>query len=70
MAGDILLGASAGGVRVCPDSWLGPWSREDVRAQLRPLLDLPIERILPAHGAPVLVDGRDALAAALDVTAR
>lgn len=70
VAGDILLGASAGGVRVCPDSWLGPWSREDVRAQLRPLLDLPIERILPSHGAPVLVDGRDALAAALDVTAR
>jgi len=70
VAGDILLGQDGGGVRVCPDSWLGPWSREDVRAELRPLLDLPIERILPAHGAPVLAEGRDALAAALDVTAR
>ena len=48
VAGDILLGAEGGGVRVCPDSWLGPWSPSDVREQLRPLLDLPVERILVA----------------------
>ncbi len=65
VAGDILLGAEGGGVRVCPDSWLGPWSPADVREQLRPLLDLPVERILVAHGEPVLADGRAALAAAL-----
>jgi len=65
VAGDILLGAGGGGVRVCPDSWLGPWRPPDVRAQLRPLLDLPVERILVAHGEPVLSGGRAALERAL-----
>ena len=35
---------------------------DDVKARLRPLLDLPIERVLPAHGEPT---GRAALEAAL-----
>ena len=64
-AGDILHGGD-GGVRLCPDDWL----REDVapaevRAKLRPLLDLPIELVLTAHGEPVVDDGRNALARAL-----
>ncbi len=65
VAGDILLGSDGGGVRVCPDSWLGPWSPADVRENLRPLLDLPIERILVSHGEPVLTGGRAALERAL-----
>ena len=27
-------------------------TRDDVAAQLRPLLDLPVELVLPAHGEP------------------
>jgi hypothetical protein len=36
-------------------------------ASLRPLLELPVERVLVSHGEPVLQDGSQALAAALDV---
>ncbi|MBA2332431.1 MAG: MBL fold metallo-hydrolase [Actinobacteria bacterium] len=67
VVGDILLGSEGGAVRVCPDSWLRPWSPADVRKALRPLLDLPLERILVGHGEPVLVGGHAALAAALTV---
>jgi hypothetical protein len=37
-------------------------TRDDVAKRLRPLLDLPVELVLPAHGDPV---GRDALERAL-----
>jgi glyoxylase-like metal-dependent hydrolase (beta-lactamase superfamily II) len=64
--GDVLLGAGDGGVRVCPDDWLAEgFTRDDVRRALRPLLELPIERVLVSHGEAVLEGGRDALAAAL-----
>jgi hypothetical protein len=63
--GDVLLGADDGGVRVCPDSWLEGVPREVVLASLQPLLELPVERILVSHGAPVLAGGREALALAL-----
>jgi hypothetical protein len=67
--GDRLIGAPGGGVRICPQSWLGylrPGLTVDgLRERLRPLLDLPIEMILVTHGEPVLADGRAALAAAL-----
>ena len=67
VAGDVLLGDDAGGVRVCPDSWLPKdVSPAEFREQLRPLLELPIERILVSHGDPVLTGGRGALARALD----
>jgi hypothetical protein len=36
-----------------------------LREELAPLLDLPVERVLTAHGPPVLTGGRDALARAL-----
>ncbi len=66
VSGDILLGDGRGGVRVCPDSWLPTGiDPHDVRARLRRLLDVSIERILVSHGDPVLVNGRDALARAL-----
>ena len=38
-------------------------TQDDVARRLRPLLDLPIELVLPAHGEPV---GRDALERALN----
>jgi glyoxylase-like metal-dependent hydrolase (beta-lactamase superfamily II) len=65
--GDAFLGGE-GGFRVQPDSWLAEGlSREELRERLRPLLDLPVELLLPTHGDPV-VDGahetlRDALEA-------
>ena len=64
VAGDVLLGDDEGGV-LLPDSWLGD-DREEVRGALLPLLDLPVERVLVAHGEPVLADGREALARALE----
>ena len=64
--GDRLLGDGAGGVRVCPDSWLrylkGSIDGTRLRVLLGPLLDLPVELILTSHGEPVLAHGRDALA--------
>jgi len=69
ITGDRILGASQGGLRLCPPSWLGYLSNgmtlDGVRELLRPLLDLPIEMVLVAHGEPVLSDGRQALAEAL-----
>jgi glyoxylase-like metal-dependent hydrolase (beta-lactamase superfamily II) len=65
VTGDVIHGAE-GGVRLCPDSWLPEDLRgEAIRGELCPLLDLPVERILPAHGEPVLANGREALARAL-----
>jgi hypothetical protein len=62
--GDRILGAPDGGLRTCPASWL---RRDEVtitelRGMLRPLLQLPIERVLVSHGVPVLSDGRAVLA--------
>jgi len=72
--GDRLIGDGAGGVRPCPESWLGYIRREGgsidgpaLRESLRPLLELPIELLLVTHGEPVLSDGRDALERALEV---
>ena len=64
--GDVLLGDGAGGLAVCPDSWLGGRATHDsIRAALRPLLELPVERVLVSHGKPVLDRGRAALEQAL-----
>ncbi|HSP72247.1 MAG TPA: hypothetical protein VLN26_07760 [Gaiellaceae bacterium] len=61
--GDVILGADGGGVRLCPESWLPDGvGHAELRASLRPLLDLPVERILVSHGEPVLAGGREALA--------
>jgi hypothetical protein len=65
VAGDVLIGAG-GGIEVCSDSWLDERSSHtSIRAALRPLLDLPLERVIVSHGEPVLEDGRGALARAL-----
>jgi hypothetical protein len=69
--GDVLLGAGAKPhatsepLRLCPERWLGNASQDDLRATLRPLLELPLERVLVSHGDPVLSGGKDALAALL-----
>jgi glyoxylase-like metal-dependent hydrolase (beta-lactamase superfamily II) len=64
--GDVLLGAAGGEVRMCPESWLpGKTGHKELAESLRPLLDLPVERVLVSHGAPVLEGGSAALAAAL-----
>ncbi|MBD0289849.1 MAG: MBL fold metallo-hydrolase [Thermoleophilia bacterium] len=66
VAADVLLGDGRGGLRVCPDAWLPEnVSPATFRERLRPLLELPLERVLPAHGDPVLDNARDALASAL-----
>jgi glyoxylase-like metal-dependent hydrolase (beta-lactamase superfamily II) len=65
--GDVLLGDGRGGARMCPESWL-PSSKKhaDLSASLKPLLDLPVERILVSHGEPVLSGASTALARALE----
>lgn len=68
--GDRLLGADEGGLRLSPDSWLrylpsGMRARQ-LREALRPLLDLPVEKVLVSHGEPVLRGGREAIARALE----
>ena len=64
VAGDVLLGAGAkprrtdDALRLCPERWLGKATHEDLRASLRPLLELPVQRVLPSHGEPVLRAGK------------
>jgi hypothetical protein len=68
VAGDRLLGDDAGGLRVCPESWLSRVrvDRAGVAHLMLALLDLPIERVVVSHGDPVLHDGRAALARAIE----
>jgi glyoxylase-like metal-dependent hydrolase (beta-lactamase superfamily II) len=61
VAGDVLLGEPE--LRLCPKSWLGKGTtHDDLKAALRPLLELPVERVLVSHGPPVLEDAGAALA--------
>jgi hypothetical protein len=67
--GDRILGSARGGLRVCPDSWLGYLrGRIDpagLRAELRKLLDLPVRMVLVSHGEPVLRDAKRKLGRAV-----
>jgi len=67
VAGDRLIGAANGGLQVCPQSWLSRVhvNRSGLVELLRPLLELPIERVLVSHGEPVLHDGNAALVRAI-----
>jgi glyoxylase-like metal-dependent hydrolase (beta-lactamase superfamily II) len=71
VVGDVLLGAGAKPhatsepLRLCPERWLGKASHDDLRESLRPLLDLPVVRVLVSHGEPVRRGGKKALAALL-----
>jgi glyoxylase-like metal-dependent hydrolase (beta-lactamase superfamily II) len=68
VVGDVLLGAGAKPrptdepLRLCPERWLDGASHEALRASLRPLLDLPVQRVLVSHGTPILRAGKRALA--------
>jgi glyoxylase-like metal-dependent hydrolase (beta-lactamase superfamily II) len=67
VVGDVLLGAGARprptqeALRLCPERWLGKGTHDELRESLQPLLELPVERVLPGHGDPVLTGGKDAL---------
>ena len=65
--GDRLIGAPGGGLQVAPQSWLEAVhvNRPGLVELLRPLVELPIERVLVSHGEPVLHDGRAALVRAI-----
>ncbi|HUB76378.1 MAG TPA: hypothetical protein VL977_04940 [Solirubrobacteraceae bacterium] len=69
IAGDVIVGAAGGGLRICPETWFDdipvPVPLEELRAELEPLLALPVETVLVAHGEPVLAGARAALADAL-----
>jgi hypothetical protein len=73
VAGDRLMGAPGGGLRLCPESWLAYLPRasrptlEELARRMGSLLDLPVEMVLTSHGEPVLSGGRAALATALDL---
>ena len=68
VAGDTLLGDGKRGVKLCPVTWLpAEKTHRDLAASLRPLLDLPVRRVLVSHGDPVLTGGGRALARALEV---
>src|SRR5262249_18053873 len=63
VAGDTLLGDGKGGVRMCPDSWLGDRTPADVRAELRERLGgWQVAFVLPAHGDGVASGAAEALA--------
>jgi glyoxylase-like metal-dependent hydrolase (beta-lactamase superfamily II) len=62
VTGDVILGRD-GGLYV-PRAWLED-GYDEVAESLRPLLELPVERVLVTHGEPVLANGRQALAQAL-----
>ena len=68
--GDRIIGDGHGGLRLCPESWLGYLGSgitlDELRERLRPLLDLPIELVLVSHGEPVSEGGREELRRALD----
>ncbi len=64
--GDAFLGGQRG-FRLQPESWLEEgMTRDELRARLRPLADLPLELLLPTHGDPVAEDAREVLRAAIE----
>jgi glyoxylase-like metal-dependent hydrolase (beta-lactamase superfamily II) len=66
VAGDTLLGDGAGGVRLCPRSWLGGRDPAEVRAGLLERLgDRRIAFVLPAHGDAVTTGAAESLARSL-----
>ena len=63
--GDRLIGDGAGGVRLCPQSWLDAGTVDELRTELQPLLELPVEHVLCSHWDPVIGGGHAALERAL-----
>ena len=66
VVGDVFL-AGERGFRVQPDSWLAEGlTHDDLRERLRPLVELPVEILLPTHGHPILENAHETLESALD----
>ena len=66
--GDVFLGGQRG-FRVQPDSWLTDgMTHDELRERLRPLVELPVEMLLPTHGDPILDHAHETLERALDQT--
>jgi hypothetical protein len=63
--GDRIVGVG-GGLRIWAQRAFGERHRRLLRGWLEPLLEHDFERVLVTHGAPVLKNGRAALAEALD----
>ncbi|HET6617981.1 MAG TPA: hypothetical protein VFH69_09235 [Gemmatimonadota bacterium] len=60
--GDVILGKGPIGIELCPESWLPDGvGLVELKASLQPLLDLPIARVLPGHGDPLLREARSRL---------
>jgi glyoxylase-like metal-dependent hydrolase (beta-lactamase superfamily II) len=65
VTGDVLLGGERG-FRLQPESWLAEGTtRAELLDTVRPLLDLPVELLLPTHGDPVVDGARETLRAVL-----
>ncbi|MFN8221974.1 MAG: hypothetical protein U0R50_01850 [Gaiellales bacterium] len=65
VTGDVIHG-TGDALELCPPSWLTPGhTSERLREALQPLRDLPVERVLTSHGAPVLEHGQAALGSLL-----
>jgi glyoxylase-like metal-dependent hydrolase (beta-lactamase superfamily II) len=68
--GDALVGTPEGELRIWAqdrvDDRRARWYRERFASTLAPLLELPVERVLVTHGAPVLEGGAAALRTAVD----
>jgi glyoxylase-like metal-dependent hydrolase (beta-lactamase superfamily II) len=63
-AGDVLLGdgEEGDGLHLAPEDWMGgDGSRATLGAALAPVLDLPVELVLTAHGEMVLGNAPSAL---------
>jgi glyoxylase-like metal-dependent hydrolase (beta-lactamase superfamily II) len=60
---EIFAGHGNGGLKLCPSPALT--SREELDASIEKLLELPVERVLVAHGEPVLSDGHRRMEEAL-----
>jgi hypothetical protein len=65
--GDRLIGAPDGRLQLCPESWLADVrvNRSGLAELLRPVVELPVERVLVSHGEPVLRGARTALVRAI-----
>ena len=63
VAGDLVI--SRDGEVCLPRTWIGEERWDEALRLLRPLLELPVERVLVTHGEPVLDGARASLARAL-----
>jgi hypothetical protein len=63
VAGDVII--SRAGEVCLPRGWIGEERWDEALRLLRPLRELPVERVLVTHGEPVLAGARESLARAL-----